>query len=96
MPRLVFTVQPTRGTRGRPLQPGVRLSVVDAWGQPDSTISGLAAASVVGTHHGASSPVVNGEIDFPNLMVTAPGTFRIRVQLGGAAPVLSQPFDVVP
>ena len=95
-PRLVFTVQPTQGTRGRPLLPGVRLSVVDAWGRPDSTISGLAAASVVSTHDRASSPVVNGQIDFSGLVVTVPGTFRIRLLLAGAAPVLSQPFDVVP
>ena len=95
-PRLVFTVQPTHGTQGQPLLPGIRLRVVDAWGQQDSTFSGTALASLVGTVIGATSPVVNGEIDFSSLVVPAVGTFQIRVQLAGATPVVSHVFNVVP
>jgi hypothetical protein len=95
-PRLVFTVEPAHGMPGQPLQPTVRLRVVDAWDRPDSTLSGSAVASLVGTGIGAASPVVNGEIDFSGLVVPAPGTYRIRVQLAGATPAVSRLFDIGP
>jgi hypothetical protein len=95
-PRLVFTVQPTNGTQGAPLLPGVRLKVVDAWDRVVSTFSGTAFANLVGTSIVESSPVVNGEIDFSSLVVPAIGTFRIKVLLAGTTPTVSQSFDVVP
>jgi hypothetical protein len=96
-PRLVFVAQPTIGTLGQPLLPVVQVAVVDAWNQPDTTFSGLAVASILGTAIQVATPVVAGRASFPNLIPPNLGSgFRIRVALLGTTPVVSQPFDVVP
>jgi hypothetical protein len=40
--------------------------------------------------------VVKGVVDFPNLVPSVLGTFRIRVEAAGATPAVSQLFDIVP
>jgi hypothetical protein len=95
-PRLVFAAQPVTGTQGQPL-PAIKVLVLDAWGQKDTTFSGTAQAVIKATSSSETSPVVKGVVDFPNLVPAVSGAaFRIRVQAVGATPAVSEPFDVVP
>jgi hypothetical protein len=95
-PRLVFAAQPVNGTQGQPLS-AIKVLVLDAWDQKDTTFSGAAQAGIKGTGVSETSPVVKGVVDFPNLVPPVSGAaFRISVQAFGATPVVSEPFDVAP
>jgi len=96
-PRLVFAAQPGSGTQGQPLVPGIKVLVLDAWDQRDSTFNGTALATIMGTVDSVTGPVVKGMVDFPNLVPSAADTaLQIRVEAVGATPAVSQRFDVVP
>jgi hypothetical protein len=95
-PRLVFAAQPLNGTSGQPLLPGIQALVLDAWNQRDTTFSGAARALIIGTADTVNGQVVKGVVDFPNLVPSVLGTFRIRVEAAGATPAVSQLFDIVP
>lgn len=92
--RIVFLVQPVGGTPAQPLQP-IRVAVVDAWNQRDTTFSGTAVATIIGTAISAAAQVVAGTADFHLTPIIGSG-LRVRVRALGATPALSQPFDVGP
>jgi hypothetical protein len=95
-PRLAFAAQPVNGTQGQPL-PAIKVLVLDAWDQKDTTFSGTAQAVIIGTGASAAASVAKGIVDFPSLVPTVSGAgFQIRVQTVGATPAVSEPFDVAP
>ena len=95
-PRLAFAARPANGTEGQPL-PAIKVFVLDAWDQKDTTVSGTAQAVIIGTGASATGPVVKGIVDFPNLVPNTSGAaFQIRVKAVGATPAVSEPFDVAP
>ena len=97
VPRLVFTVQPSSGKVGQPLVPAIRLVILDAWNRRDSTFTGTASANILGTGVATTSPVVAGQVEFSNLIAQSQGAgIQISVEVAGATPAVSQPFDVVP
>lgn len=96
-PRLVFVVQPSNGVLGQPIGPVVRVAVLNAWGQRDSSFNGNATLTVVGNAFALIQPVVAGDAVIPSLILNFTGTgLRLRVQAIGATPALSEPFDIVP
>ncbi len=96
-PRVVFVVQPSNVTQGQPITPGVRVAIVDAWDQRDSTFAGTAQLIVTGTGLSQIRPVVGGEATFDALVPNFTGTaFQISVEVSGATPAFSNPFDVTP
>jgi hypothetical protein len=97
VPRLVFTVQPGNLTLGQPFAPAVRLVVLDARNRLVTTFTGPATASILGTGVMTTEQVVAGKVELSNLIAQNQGTgFQIRVEVPGATPAESQPFDVAP
>jgi hypothetical protein len=96
-PRLVFVVPPSDATQGQPMMPTVRVAALDAWDQRVTTLHGTAEVSVVGIAFVLNRPFVAGQADLTGLVPTFSGTgFRLTLQVPGATPVTSQPFNVAP
>jgi hypothetical protein len=96
-PRLVFAVQPSNVQAGHTMAPSVRVVALDGFDQPDTLLTGLAKATVVGTSYSVSGPIMNGIVDLPTLAPPLAGANRqLLVSLVGATEVVSQPFDVTP
>lgn len=96
-PRLFVVVQPSQVTLGQPIMPPVELLALDAWNQRDTSVAGSAKATVMGTSYSVTVPVVKGKIDFPDIVPTVPGSpFRLKVDVAGTTPAVSDTFDVVP
>jgi hypothetical protein len=95
--RLAFIAQPANGTEGQPLAPSIRLVLLDAWDQRDTTAIGTAVANIIGTTIGATGQVIAGQVEFPNFVMTGHGTgFRMIVRMLNVTPAISLPFDVGP
>jgi hypothetical protein len=95
--RVVFLVPPSNGKVNQPITPPVRIAVQDAWGTTQTNINQTAVVSVVGTQIESAHNVVNGVAHLPGLSIPVAGdSLVLRVEVSGAAPVLSAPFDISP
>lgn len=102
-----YMTQPTSTTSGSTITPAVQVQVVDAFGNPVSQYSGTVTITLA--HDGSAlkdaslqgTTTVNatgGAAAFSNLHIDQTGlgyTLGVGVP-AGAAPTVSQPFDVVP
>jgi hypothetical protein len=96
-PRLVFLVQPSNGKRGLPISPAVRVAVVDAWDQRDTTLTGTVEAVIVPSGYTVTGPADSGRVDLPPMIPVASGNgFQIVARLTGASKAVSAQFDVAP
>ncbi len=100
--QLVFTVQPANVRVNRRIEPPVQVLVLDAYGRPAVTFTGVvtidlapnaAGAKVTGT---ASVNAVNGVATFSNLRVDRTGSaYQLRAAFAGQSPIaLSIVFPV--
>lgn len=95
-PRLVFVVQPSTVAAGNPMAPPVEVWALDGFDQPDTLLTGLAKATVIGTPYSVSEPIDEGKINIPPIAPTTLGSFRLSVKLPGATDAVSDLFDVTP
>ena len=95
--RVVFVVQPQHGTVDQPLVPPVRIEVQDAWGDTQTQINEPMLLNLVGTGIASMHNVVDGVAHLPGLSLPVPGAgFRLRAQVKGAEPAVSDSFDIMP
>jgi len=102
-----YTGQPTTTSAGTAITPAVRVSVVDAFGNPVTGYSGtvtvslahdgsaLQDASLLGT---TTVTATAGVAEFTDLHIDQSGVgYTLGVRLpAGSSPTVSQPFDIVP
>lgn len=102
-----YTGQPTSTTAGTAITPAVRVSVVDAFGNPVIQYSGtvtvslahdgsiLKDASLLGT---TTVSATAGVAEFPDLHIDQSGVgYTLGVRLpAGSSTTVSQPFDIIP
>jgi hypothetical protein len=96
-PRLVFAVQPSDVGRGQPITPAVRVLVLDAWDQRDTTLHGTTEAVIVPGGQTVTGTADSGRVDLPPIIPTTAGSgFQIIARLTGATEAVSAAFDVAP
>jgi hypothetical protein len=95
--RVVFVAQPRTAKVGQPLVPTVRIEVHDAWGDTQTQVNEPMVLTLIGTGIASMHNVVDGVAYLPGLSVPVPGAgFRLRAQVKGAEPAVSDSFDIGP
>jgi hypothetical protein len=100
--RLQFSTQPAATSAGESISPPVRVTVLDASGQPDTSYHGVVSLTLASNPSGAellgnmSTTVENGVATFDNLRISQPGEgYMLRAEAPERAPVASARFNVV-
>ena len=100
MADLSFVAAPPAAIAGEPINPGVSVSVTDAFG---NAISGASVTLAIGKGHAHATlsgtmkiPAQNGMATFSDLSLTQTGNYTLKATHGKLAPVKSSVFAVAP